>query len=76
MGNVTAQPSDALRSIISFMPRRTTTITWFVIIWTAVFLYETFRASYLSPLLHRQLPKLPLLFPPAGWIMFYNVDKS
>ena len=51
-------------------------ITWFVICWSLVFFYETFRASYLSPLFGRQLPKLPLLFPPAGWIMFFNVDRS
>ncbi|MDP3703773.1 MAG: hypothetical protein Q8R78_05240, partial [Candidatus Omnitrophota bacterium] len=24
----------------------------------------------------RQLPKIPLLFPPAGWIMFYAVDRG
>lgn len=24
----------------------------------------------------RPLPKFSLLFPPAGWIMFYNVDRS
>ena len=64
-------------------------ITGFVILWTLVFHYETLRANYLSPLvfgpprttaegrpLRRQLPKLPLLFPPAGWIMFFNVDQS
>ncbi len=56
--------------------RRNALITWFVIIWTLVFHYETLRASYLSPLAGRQLPKLPLLFPPAGWIMFFNVDAS
>ena len=55
---------------------RNARISSFVIIWLAIFLYETFRASYLSPLLHRNLPKLPLLFPTAGWIMFYNVDRS
>jgi len=58
------------------MLRRRTLITWFVIGWTILFQYETLRASYLSPLVGRPLPKFPLLFPPAGWIMFYNVDNS
>ena len=56
--------------------RRDTLITWFVIVWTLLFQYETLRASYLSPLARRPLPKLLLLFPPAGWIMFFNVDVS
>ena len=56
--------------------RRNTLITMFVICWTLVFQYETLRASYLSPLVGRELPKLPLLFPPAGWIMFFNVNRS
>ena len=58
------------------MLRRNTLITVFVICWTLVFQYETLRASYLSPLAGRELPKLPFLFPPAGWIMFFNIDKS
>ena len=56
--------------------RRNALITWFVIGWTLLFQYETLRANSLSPLFQRELPKLPLLFPPAGWIMFFNVDKS
>ncbi|MBI4341229.1 MAG: hypothetical protein HY598_02985 [Candidatus Omnitrophica bacterium] len=56
--------------------RRDRAITWFVICWSLLFFYETFRASYLSPLAGRPLPKWPLLFPPAGWIMFFNVDKT
>ncbi|MBI4596793.1 MAG: hypothetical protein HY737_00135 [Candidatus Omnitrophica bacterium] len=51
-------------------------ITLFVILWLLVFFYETFRLHYLSPLLGRELPKLNFLFPPAGWIMFYNVDAG
>ena len=51
-------------------------ITVFVICWSLLFFYETFRASYLSPLAGRPLPKWPLLFPPAGWIMFFNVDRG
>ena len=58
------------------MLRRNTLITIFVICWTLVFQYETLRASYLSPFVGRELPKLPFLFPPAGWIMFFNIDKS
>lgn len=51
-------------------------ITVFVICWSLLFFYETFRANYLSPLAGFRLPKWPLLFPPAGWIMFFNVDPS
>ena len=58
------------------MLRRSIPITWFVICWTLLFQYETLRASYLSPLAGRPLPKTAFLFPPAGWIMFFNVDKS
>jgi hypothetical protein len=58
------------------MRRRNVLISTFVIIWTLVFQYETLRHFYLSPLAGRPLPKLPLLFPPAGWIMFFNVDLS
>ena len=56
--------------------RRNTLITIFVAGWLLLFQYETLRASYLSPLAGHRLPKCPLLFPPAGWIMFFNVDQS
>ncbi len=46
----------------------------FVVVWIALFFYETLRLNYLSPLLGRALPKLPLLYPPAGWIMFYQIE--
>ena len=55
---------------------RNTRISLFVIAWLLVFHYETFRLNYLSPLAGRELPKLKFLFPPAGWIMFFNVDQS
>ncbi len=56
--------------------RRSAQITWCVILWALLFQYETLRANYLSPLAGRPLPKLALLFPPDGWIMFFHVDRS
>ncbi len=32
--------------------------------------------SSVEGLAGRALPKFPLLFPPAGWIMFFDVDQS
>ena len=58
------------------MTRRNRWITLFVILWLLVFHYESLRYDYLRPWLRRELPKLPLLFPPAGWIMFFRVDAS
>jgi hypothetical protein len=55
--------------------RRTAYITAFVIVWNAIFLYQTFRYNHIGPLLKTELPAIPLLFPPAGWIMFYQVDS-
>ena len=57
-------------------PGVATRITWFVIAWTLVFHYESLRARYLQPLVRFALPKLLLLFPPAGWIMFYRIEPS
>lgn len=54
--------------------RRHTLMTPFVICWTLLFHYESLRANYLSPLFHHELPKCPFLFPPAGWIMFFNIE--
>ena len=51
-------------------------ISLFVSVWLVVFGYESFRAHYLNPLIGRPLPKVKWLFPPAGWIMFYNVQAS
>jgi len=53
---------------------RNIVITFFVILWTTVFQYESIRYFYLNPLFDKPLPKVKFLFPPAGWIMFYNVD--
>ncbi len=57
------------------MTLRDIVISAFVVFWLGLFNYETFRLNYLSPLFGRELPKLKLLFPPAGWIMFYRVDE-
>lgn len=51
-------------------------ITVFVMIWLAVFHYESCRAAFLDPLFHQKLPKVKFLFPPAGWIMFYAVGDN
>ena len=60
------------------MTWRNAAISGFVILWTLVFFYQTLRVNHLSPLLRpivgRELPRIPLLFPPAGWIMFYQID--
>lgn len=51
-------------------------ITAFVLAWLSLFVYESLRLKYLSPLAGRPLPKTPLLYPPAGWIMFFRVDAD
>ena len=51
-------------------------ITGFVILWTIIFHYESIRYFYLERRVGHPLPKVKFLFPPAGWIMFYNVDPS
>ena len=51
-------------------------ISLFVLAWMLLFHYETLRLNYLSPLFGRELPKFKFLYPPAGWIMFFNVDRS
>ncbi len=55
---------------------RHTCITLFVIAWLGLFYYETLRLNYLSPFVGRELPKTKFLFPPAGWIMFYEVGEQ
>jgi len=55
---------------------RNIVITVFVILWTCVFHYESLRHFYLNPLFSQQLPKVKFLFPPAGWIMFFNVGEA
>jgi len=52
-------------------------ITSFVIVWTMAYHYMSLKHFYLEPFFNRRLPRVPMLFPPAGWIMFYNVgDQS
>ena len=55
---------------------RNTCISAFVIVWILVFHYESTRHFYLEPFFKRNLPKVKFLFPPAGWIMFFNVDDD
>ena len=51
-------------------------ISLFVLVWIGVFHYETLRLNYLSPLAGGELPKLKFLYPPAGWIMFFDVNRT
>ncbi len=51
-------------------------ISIFVVLWLLVFHYESTRHFYLNPLAQRDLPKFKFLFPPVGWIMFFNVDET
>ena len=51
-------------------------ISAFVILWLAVFYYESTCAYYLEPMAHHELPRMKFLFPPAGWIMFYNIGDN
>lgn len=49
-------------------------ISLFVVMWAGVFHYESLRHFYLQPYFRRTLPKIKFLYPPAGWIMFYQVN--
>ena len=55
---------------------RNTFISVFVIIRLLVFNYESIRHFYLEPGVQHPLYKFKFLFPPAGWIMFYQVSDS
>jgi hypothetical protein len=55
---------------------RNTFISVFVILWLVIFYYESTCVYYLQPFLKRELPKMKFLFPPAGWIMFYNIEDN
>ena len=58
------------------IPIRNKLISIFVIVWLCVFFYESTCVYYLQPIFKCELPRLKFLFPPAGWIMFYNVGDS
>lgn len=58
------------------MPLRNKLISIFVVIWLAVFYYESTSYYYLQPLFKRELPRMKFLYPPAGWIMFYNIGDN
>jgi len=51
-------------------------ISIFVILWLAVFYYESTCYYYLQPMFKRELPRMKFLFPPAGWIMFYSLGDN
>lgn len=51
-------------------------ISIFVVLWLFIFHYESLRYFDLTSLTQREIPKLKFLFPPAGWIMFFNVNDS
>ncbi len=55
---------------------RNTYISLFVIVWMLLFQYESIRTFYLNQNFKKDFPKTRFLFPPAGWIMFYNVGNS
>ena len=51
-------------------------ISVFSLFFVLIFHYESVRYFYLNPLFGRDLPKMKFLFPPAGWVMFYNVNHE
>ncbi len=55
---------------------RNTLISVFVVVWLCLFHYESTRYFYLQPFFRKPFPKVKFLFPPAGWIMFFNVDDG
>jgi len=65
-----------LYAILVTMRRRSAAISIFVLLWCLLFHYQSVRLNYLSPLLKKELPRIPLLFPPAGWIMFYQITPT
>ena len=58
------------------MTWRNIVITLFIVIYSLTFHYESTRHFYLNALFKKELPKVKYLFPPAGWIMFYQVGEQ
>jgi len=58
------------------IPLRNKLISIFVVVWLAVFYYESACYYYLQPLCKFELPRMKFLFPPAGWVMFYNIGDN
>lgn len=55
---------------------RNTYISIFVVLWLALFQYESLRGFFFNGYLKQEFPKTRFLFPPAGWIMFYTVEPE
>ncbi len=51
-------------------------ISLFVVVWLCAFHYESIRYYYLNRYTSTEYPKIKFLFPPTGWIMFFNVDET
>lgn len=68
-------PDPAVDPVNHLRRRNNRWVTVFVIVWLLIFHYESTRYFYLEPFFKRPLPQMRFLFPPAGWIMFFNVDE-
>lgn len=59
---------------------RNACISIFVVVWLVLFHYQSLRHFYIAPWVKKHwdvdLAPTPWLFPPAGWIMFYQVGES
>jgi len=59
---------------------RNAAISLFVVIWLFIFHFESTRYFYykepIAKKIEEVVPKFKFLFPPIGWIMFYNIDDS
>lgn len=55
-------------------------ISVFVVVWLVFFHYQSLRHFYIAPWAQKhfdvKLEPTPWLFPPAGWIMFFQVGES
>lgn len=58
------------------MTRRNAWISLFVVLWSLLFHYESLRYNYLNRWTGADLPKVKFLYPPAGWIMFFQVGEG